>query len=163
MQVQPSGRHPLQTKLVYYKGTEKPPIGGVLCYDIAAPTTPAAGTFDEEVLGTRCIKPATANLMLFAGIVINDEEYQKKVSGAYDGFYRVISPTKGAMVEALVYFATGTAGSSLLKPVDAKWYLGTTSFDVSCVAMLMETGDWSSGGTPAVDVNVGVKKIVRFV
>ncbi len=100
------------TKAVYYSGTDTLKEGYCLCYDVAATTTNA----DPKLrLGTKVIKPATANLMAFAGVVTAS-------SAGKTGpcWVDIIVPTKGEICNVWGH-VNATAFTSYLKLADADY------------------------------------------
>jgi hypothetical protein len=55
-----------EIKTVWYAGTDTLQEGYLLCYDVAASPT---DSIPRQRLGQQVVKPATANLMAFAGVV----------------------------------------------------------------------------------------------
>lgn len=153
----------LQTKRVYYKDAGSTPIlaGYALCYDIAAPDTPAAGTFDEEVLGIRVVKPATANLFTFAGIVKNPP--RTRISATDNsGFCEIYVPQPGDILSVwthenmtAVTTALGVANADFGLVADAQ-YDGTNKRpSIFTLALALETANTS--GTAALKKVVWLK------
>ena len=117
--------------------------GYAVCYDVAAPLTPAAGEFDENIRGRAVTKPATANLAHFAGIVTVPPQKRTGVASDNKGFCTIAPLKSGTWVNALVYKATtDTALSELLNVVDASFSLRIdASFANDTVAIVGEVKD----------------------
>ena len=123
---------------VYYSGTDTLQEGYALCYDVAASLT---ATDPKARLGNQCIKPATANLMAFAGLV--GPSSAGKTGPCY---IDVIPYNKNRFAYAYCKI-NATAFSTLLGPVDAQYALGAFSdstVNLNFVGIAAETADTST-------------------
>ena len=114
------------TKIVYYKDNgvgEALKPGYALCYDIAEDLTPQGEEFGEMVRGIVVIKPATANLEFFAGIVKKVHQRLDNGIGStdYSGFVEVYEPKYGTFVDA--FCGANIVVTEPLVPVDGQWWL----------------------------------------
>ena len=135
-------------KIVWYAGTDTLVAGDAVCYDVAATVD---ATDRKKALGSQVIKPATANLLAFAGVVA---EAPGKVGPCQVTIY---TPKRGAFAKALVVTGT-TAFVSVLTAADASYALAVhtheeTYLNVGFVALAAETN--ASGGN--------LVKLVMFV
>lgn len=122
---------------VYYDGTDTLARGYVMCFDQDATEN---GTDPADRLGFTVEKPATANLMFFAGIYTGEE-------GAITdpGYITIVVPQRGSMIEAWTD-ANMTLGSSGLAPQDGEWGFGLHSdsaenFPMVALACITENTD----------------------
>lgn len=127
-----NGRPLNRRKHVYYAGTDLIEPGFALCYVHDATVDNADGKLAK---GTQVAKPATANLMLFAGIA------QNKVQGP--GWVEVATPQRGEAVKALVK-ANATAQTTALAPVNGEYGLGAfvdATLNLPLSALALETAN----------------------
>lgn len=136
-QAQYMGSGQNDTKIVYYAGTDTLSTGYALCYDVAA----SVGATDKKLeLGTKVIKPATENLMAFAGVV------HPESSGCSTGWVKIIVPKRGVFCDVYTK-ADATAFTTALAPDDASYALAAHSdstLNLPMVAVAAETADTSS-------------------
>jgi hypothetical protein len=120
-----AGVEPL-TKIVFYKnGAVNAPIlpGYALCYDIAEDLVPQAGEYGELQRGSVVVRPATANLEFFAGIVT--KVLQRVGTGTdYSGFVEIAVPRFGTLVKAFCK-SNATSAATVLLPVNDLFSLAT--------------------------------------
>ena len=123
----------LETKKVWYSGTDVLYKGYALCYDVAA----SAGT-EKTSLGRQVVQPATANLMAFAGIVQDGE-----VQGP--AFVTIAVPRRGEFLDVYTK-ANATAFATALAPADGSYALAAHSdatLNLPMVAVAAETANTS--------------------
>jgi hypothetical protein len=125
-QVQYAGRPTPRTKKVYYKhyaGAGQLADGHVLDYDLAAPITPAAGTFKEQVLGVQVRRPVdTPSHRMFAGVVRSLEKYRKKSATDFSQPVEIWTPRTGEFLLVLTK-ANMTLGVTYLSSTDDEFHL----------------------------------------
>jgi hypothetical protein len=122
---QRDGQQPLDTLRVWYEGTEELLPGYSVCYDVAAALTEGSDGFNEKIRGRQVVKPATANLEYYAGVVVDPPRKNGDPGGTYKGWCTIAPLRRGQWVKALVYKASSnTALNEVLQPVNAQWYLG---------------------------------------
>jgi hypothetical protein len=109
------GADHLEVRTVYYAGTDKLAEGYALCYDTAASKT---ATDPKTRLGVQVVKPATAHLAAFAGVVAPQSD---GLTGPC--YVDIFVPRIGALVKAFTK-ANMTKFSTYLIPVDAQYALG---------------------------------------
>ena len=113
--VQFEGASAPKKKRVYYSGTDALLVGYNLCYDHLAPVTG-----DKKLqMGAECVKPATANLSMYAGVVLN------AITGP--GFVEIATADAGEFVTALTKAAAATQGTQALGPVNGEYWLAVTA------------------------------------
>lgn len=142
MSVQFNAKPTPRKRWVYVGGTDAIVDGSALCYD----TTASKGAADpRDELGTLAIKPATAHLFAFAGVVV---EGGGKTA---PDWFEVYEPVTGAIVDALVGVNT-VAGATALGPVNGEYHLAAhadATLNQKMAATGMET-DATLTATPAV-------------
>jgi hypothetical protein len=121
---------------VYYAGVDTLKEGYSLCFDVAAS---ASGT-DQTKLGNQVVKPATANLMAYAGSVAPGQ-------GGRTGpcWVDVIPHQKNRFVLTFCKI-NATAFSTSLGPINAQYELGAfadATLNVGFVGLAAETADTS--------------------
>lgn len=129
------GRNTPDQIWVYYSGTDALKEGYLLCFKNDATVD---GTTNTDRWGTTAVKPATANLMFPAGIVVN------AITGP--GWVRVHRLRRGDNVKAQVK-ANATSGSTLLGGVNNQYELGSiaqSGADLAVIALAIVTADTSS-------------------
>lgn len=157
--VQRDGQQPLDTEYVYYGGTDELKPGYAVCYDIAAPLTEGSDGFNEKVRGRVIAKPVTANLTLFAGIVIDPPQKGVDPSGSTKGWCTIAKLRAGAWVKALSN-VSATAGATYLRVTNLGGFnlvaeATATTRTVNTVAVAGETLDTSSTAANALVVGTG--------
>lgn len=100
-------QNPVETRKVFFKDAAsvgKLKRGYVVCWDPDAPVTPTAGSFPDTTLGQTVIRPATANLLFVAGIVMDDYEYRTDQGNTPAGSHeiQIWIPQRGDIVEIMV-------------------------------------------------------------
>lgn len=141
--VQLGATEQLNVKTVYYAGTDKLPNGAALCYDVAA----SASAADVKTrLGNQVVKPATANLMFFAGVLAPQ-------SWGLTGpcYVDIIPHQKNGFVANAYTNLNQTGFSTTMGPVNASYALGAAAdatFNVNFVGIAGSTVDTS--GTAAL-------------
>jgi len=96
-------------------------VGAAVCYDHTIAAAHAAGTWAEEELFKVVNKPVTANLLFFAGIVL--EIIKRTGTGSnYSSFVRIQKLNQGSVVRASVK-ANSTIAVTPLKISDDSWDL----------------------------------------
>lgn len=135
-------------------------VGNVVCYKHDEDMTAQAGEFDELERFKVVVKPKTANLDFFAGVIVG---ITRRVGTGtnYSSFVRIQRLKHGAVAKALVK-ANATAASTVLKPVNDSWALeadATTDIATQLsrwsTAIAGETANTSS--TAAVKTVYGVR------
>lgn len=132
----------LDVKTVYYSGTDKLGEGYNFCYDVAATV---ANADVKSRLFNAVIKPATANLMAYAGVIA-----PQSVGLTGPCFIDIIPHQKNKGVVKCLTNVNATAFSSALGPTNGSYALGTfadATLNVGFVALAAETFD--SSGTAA--------------
>lgn len=130
-------QHRANYKTVYYDGTDTLATGYCLCYDQDATEN---GADPADRLGFTVEKPATANIMFFAGI------YTGQQGGITDpGYITIEVPERGQMTEAWTD-ANMTLGSSGLACQDGDFGFGIHSdsaenFPLVALACITENTD----------------------
>ena len=126
--VRHTNQHRAKRIKVYYDGTETLARGYVLCFDQDATEN---GTDPADRLGFTVEKPATANLMYFAGIYTGDE-------GAITdpGYITIEVPQRGSMAEAWCDATATSIGTNALAPQDGEWGFGLHSDATINLAMV---------------------------
>jgi hypothetical protein len=152
--VQRDGERTLDTEIVYYDGSEPLLPGYAVCYDMAAPLVEAAGEFAENIRGRRVMKPATANLEHFAGIVITPPQKRMGIASNNKGFCVIARLRRGDFIKARVV-GNLTAGVTYLSPADGVWNLAVGSIGTIAAARLVvgiaaETNASAVIGTPTL-------------
>jgi len=135
-QVQYNARSQPNRKKVWYAGTDQLDVGYNLDYDVAATkdATPV-----KTALGNQVVKPATANLNAYAGVVA------VKPPSAGPCYVEIFVPEKGECCEALCN-ANATAFTTVLGPQDGSYALAAkadSTFNLAAVAKAAETADTS--------------------
>lgn len=115
MLVQSNGGVIAEMKTVWYAGTDVLQEGYALCFDVAASAT---DPIVKQRLGQQVVKPATANLNAFAGLV--DANSAGKTGPC---FVDILVPRTGDFVTAWTNL-NQTAFTSKLGPVNASYALG---------------------------------------
>lgn len=142
--VQVDGSQDLNVKTVYYAGTDTLAEGQALCYDTDDTNAPVTSTtVDRKNLrGRRVVKPATAVLGGFAGIVAPNSA---GVVGP--NYVDIIIPRKGDVAKLLTKI-NGTKNTSIVGITNAGGYnlvtMADATFNVDVVAILLETKDTST-------------------
>lgn len=130
--VQRDGQQSLDTIQVWYDGTVELKAGYAVCYDVAAALTEGSDGFNEKIRGRVVVKPASANLEYFAGIVVVPPQKRVDPDGTYKGWCTISPMRRGTWVKALVLkTVTNTALNDVLAPIDGQWYLGEDANDTS--------------------------------
>jgi hypothetical protein len=120
--------------------------GYCVCYDPAEALTHAAGEWAEQERWKTVQKPATANLSLFAGVVVD----KRGQTGTTPAIVQICTLKRGNVVEALT-LANMTIGSTMLECVNGQWYLDdTVTFSTKVVALPAETANTSGGADNAM-------------
>ena len=125
----------LPVESFYYTGTDKLNAGYNLCFDQDASKT---DTDRKLRLGSAVEKPATANLMFYAGVVADEDEGRQGPC-----FVHLIRPKKGAIVDAYTD-SNMTLGVTPLAPQNGSYALATFSdatVNLAMCAMACETVD----------------------
>jgi hypothetical protein len=141
----------LITKRVYYKdGGVGLPLkpGYALCYDHTEDLVPQAGEFDEMKRGIVCVRPATANLEHFAGIVV--KVLNRQGTGTdFSGFVEIATPNAGSFLPAFCN-VNATTGVTALQPQNGQFSLAADAtagiadnYSRRTAAVAMETKDTS--------------------
>lgn len=128
----------LETRTVYYSGSDQLKEGYALCYDTAASLT---ATDPKTRLGNQVVKPATAHLLAFCGFLA-PQSHNKTGPCMVDVFV----PRKGALVKAWTH-ANMTKFTSSLKLADADYGLvadADATLNLQTVAVPAETVDTSA-------------------
>jgi len=102
------------TKIVYYSGEDELKAGYCLCYKHDATVH---ATDRKLARGVQVVKPATNNLLLFAGVVHTESD---GVTGP--GYVKIIEPRRGTMVNVLCK-ADATVNATALKLVNNEYHL----------------------------------------
>lgn len=129
------GKPVLRLKSVYYAGTDELLPGYVLCYTHDATVGASDGKLAK---GTQVSKPATANLMLFAGVV------QKKVQGP--AWVEIAVPQRGEAISVL-HKVNATKEVTALTPQNGQYGLGAFSdatLNLPLCGIALETADTST-------------------
>ena len=110
--------------------------GYPVCWDISQPYTPAADTFDDLVLGRVVIKPATANLKAFAGVVkAVGPRLNPTSTTEWSRWIDLWIPRRGDMWNMLLH-VNATAVVTELGCINAQWYLGSgTGYAIVALAI----------------------------
>jgi hypothetical protein len=128
---------------VYYAGTDQLLEGYALCWDVSGATVSA--TDIKTRLMNQVVKPATANLMAFAGLLAATS------SGKTGPTFIDLVPQKRNRFARAYTKINGTAFSTLLGPVNAQYELGAfadATVNLAFVGICAETVDTS--GTSAL-------------
>lgn len=129
-----NGQPILRKKHVYYSGSDLILPGYVLCYAHDA----EADASDLKLRkGTLVTKPATANIMLFAGIAA------KEVQGP--GWLEITPPAAGEAIVALTK-VNATAQTTALAPANGEWGFGAhtdATLNLPLAAVALETANTS--------------------
>jgi hypothetical protein len=147
MLVQSNACDHLEVRTVYYAGTDKLVAGNALAWDVAANI---ADTDPKKRLGNQVVKPATANLFAFAGIVAPQSD---GITGPAN--VDIFIPRKGSFVTAWTH-ANMTAFTTALGLANNDYGLVTfadATLNLGLVAIAAQTVDTS--GTAAA-------KLVKF-
>lgn len=146
--VQFAGGQKTNKKWVYYAGSDIIQPGYALCYDTAATKN---ASDPKTALGNQCVKPATAHLNAFAGVVAPG---RKDIQGPC--MVEILTPKPGEYVEALTK-ANMTLATTVLGPADASYALAAktdATFNLAAVAKAAETHDSST---------TEAKKLVQWI
>lgn len=119
LSLQAYGNTDPQKLVKYYSGTDALATGYALCYDVAA----SGSALDKTALGNQVCKPATANLMAFAGVVAPESN-----GFTGPGWVTLIVPngSRGCVYDAYCH-SNATAFSTALGPTDGQYYLADFS------------------------------------
>lgn len=137
------GTEQLDVKTVYYSGTDLLGDGYIFCYDVAATV---ANVDVKSRLFNAVVKPATANLMAFAGVIA-----PQSIGLTGPCFIDIIPHQKNKGVVRALTNVNATAFSSALGPINNSYAFGTfadSTLNVGFAALAAETFD--SSGTAAV-------------
>lgn len=124
-------------KRVWYSGSDALEPGYALCYDVAA-TADASPV--KTALGSAVVKPATANLMAFAGVVAPGQSKQGPC------YVEIIVPQRGVFVDALCE-ADATAFTTALAPANGEYGLAAhtdATLNLPMIGVAAETADTAS-------------------
>lgn len=117
MLVQHHAKSVVETKIVFYKDGgvgEELKAGYALCYDHTEDLTPQGAEFDELIRGSVCVRPATANLEYFAGIVTKILSRTEPHSLTdFSGFVEVAVPRRDTFIKAFCNL-NATLGQALV-------------------------------------------------
>ena len=143
-----SGGQANEVETYWFSGTDTLQAGYNLCFDVAASPT---ATDPRDRLGNIVIKPSTASLNAYAGVVAPQ-------SGGKTGpcFVDVITPKAGRFTTAYCN-ANATAFSTALKPQDASYALAAHSdstLNLPMMGLAAETADTSS---------TAANKVIKFL
>lgn len=137
----------LEVRTVWYAGTDKLVQGYALAYDVAATQV---ATDPKTRLGNQVVKPATANLFAFAGVVAPQSD---GLTGPC--YVDIFIPRKGSFAKAFTH-SNMTAFTTALGLANNDYGLVTfadATLNLGLVALAAETVDTS--GTAAT-------KLVKF-
>ena len=127
-----NGKPVVELKQVYYAGTDEILPGYVLCYTHDATVDAADAKLTK---GVQVSKPATANLMLFAGIA------RSKVQGP--GWLVIEEPKAGNCIKAL-HKVNATKEVTALAPQNGEYALGAftdATLNLPLVGIALETSN----------------------
>lgn len=128
-------------KRVYYSGADTVEVGSLLCFkhDATIRTSPTSLT---DTFGVTVVKPATANLMLPAGITVN-----RKVGAGWVDIYDISDTGKFVLILAN---ANWTARTTPVGGVDAQYYAGVHTDATVNVAMFGLAMEAHTAGSTAL-------------
>ena len=158
--VQRDGQQPLETLEVYYDGSDELLVGYNVCYDITASLTDPESDWSEKVRGRVVVKPATANLKHYAGVVVKPPQKRIDPAGTYKGWCTIARLRAGTWLKAYTNADMNLSTKPYLKLANNSFALvaeattGTT-YGADTIAVVGETADTS--GTAANKLVMGLK------
>lgn len=147
--IQRDGQPPLETFKVYYDGTEQLFPGYHVCWDQNPGITDPASDWSEKVRGRVIAKPATANLLYYAGIVLRPPQKRLDPAGVYKGWCTIIRPRPGSYISCRVQ-SNATAGTTYFRLTNDGGFAlvdeatANTRVTNTTLAIAAETSDTSS-------------------
>jgi hypothetical protein len=145
---------PNRIRRVYYSGTDTLQEGYALCYkhDATDPNT----TNPEQSMGFNVVKPATANLALFAGVVAPSSA---GITGP--AFIDIIEPSRGELVRASLK-VNATALVTIVGPANNSYSLAAVPSDATS-ATTIDASQLKQVGVPTVTADTSTTAAIGTV